>query len=184
MISGPDQKRAGNLLIKICDKILKDPQNEKFRSIKLKTLTKKFGECSECIEMMKTVGFQRMADPEGERLKFLDHGDLNKLQSLWQSMMRIMNNDHDPMLSMLQQLVAMGYDEETATVAVLHSDRDVMRALELLMRFESEVPAEGIHKIKLTKPLAERERMKQEESEYGDDEKQPINLVLVFFPCF
>ena len=66
-------------------------------------------------------------------------------------------------------------------VAVQHSDCDIMRALELLMRFESEVPAEGIHKIKLTKPLTERERMKREGSEYGDDEKQSISLVLVLF---
>ena len=153
-------------MTKICAKILKEPKNEKFRSLKLKTLTTKLGEWTLCIDLLENVGFQRTAngDPEGERLKFVDHGDLNKLQSLWQSMMRIMNNDHDPMLSMLQQLVAMGYDEETAMVAVQHFDGDIMRALELLMRFETEVPAGGIHKIKLTKPLAEPERKQKEET--------------------
>ena len=47
--SGSDQKTAGNLLIKICEKIQNEPKNEKFRSVKLKILTKKFGECTECI---------------------------------------------------------------------------------------------------------------------------------------
>ena len=165
MISGPDQKRAGNLLTKICAKILKEPKNEKFRSLKLKTLTTKLGEWTLCIDLLENVGFQRTAngDPEGERLKFVDHGDLNKLQSLRQRILRIVKNEEDAMTMTVQQLVAMGYDEETAMVAVQHSDGDIMRALELLMRLQSEVPAEGIHKIKVTKPLTEREWLQKEE---------------------
>ena len=67
-----------NLLLRIFDNIIKNPNNPKYQNLNYNTIYKKFVKCKSCVDLLICCGFYKSNN--GERLLF----NTNKLQNLKQ----------------------------------------------------------------------------------------------------